>query len=68
MKSELATRPGVRKAIIVIIAAVLIMSPAFISRTMVNRLPSLPQPEIAIVALAVFLVGMYLLVKFAVKS
>ena len=62
MKSEQLAKPGVRKAILVIIAAVLIMSPAFISRSLLNRL-SMQLPEIAIVALAIFLIGMYLLMK-----
>lgn len=62
MKSEQLAKPGVRKAILVIIAAVLIMSPAFISRSLLNRL-SMQLPEVAIVALAIFLIGMYLLMK-----
>jgi hypothetical protein len=62
VKSEQLTKPGVRRAILVIIAAVLVMSPAFISRSLINRL-SAELPEVAIVALAIFLVGMYLLLK-----
>jgi len=62
VKSEQLAKPGVRKAILVIIAAVLIMSPAFISRSLLNRL-SMQLPEVAIVALAIFLIGMYLLMK-----
>jgi uncharacterized membrane protein len=62
VKSGELAKPGVRKAILVIIGAVLMMSPAFISRSLLNRL-SLELPEVAIVALAIFLVGVYLLLK-----
>ena len=62
VKSEELAKPGVRKAILVIIAAVLLMSPAFISRSLLNRLP-LELPEVAMAALAIFLVGVCLLLK-----
>ena len=64
MTSEQTKKFGVRKALLVVIATVLIISPAYVAKTLLNRI-TLDISMVALVALAMLVVGMYLLLKLA---
>jgi hypothetical protein len=64
LTSEDAKRLGLRRALFVSIAMVLIMAPAFVSKTLLDRM-TIDMSVVALMGLAMFLVGVFLLLKFA---
>jgi hypothetical protein len=63
LTSEAAKKLGLRKALFVSIATVLIMAPAFVSKTLLDRM-TIDMSVVALMGLAMFLVGVFLLLKF----
>ena len=62
LTSQQAGKAGVGKVLLVLVAAVLIFSPSFISRIILHR-SNLDISVVAVVALVLFLVGVFLLLK-----
>jgi hypothetical protein len=62
LTSQQASKAGVGKVLLVLVAAVLIFSPSFISRMILHR-SNLDISVVAVVALVLFLVGVFLLLK-----
>lgn len=62
LTSQQANKAGVGKVLLVLVAAVLIFSPSFISRIILHR-SNLDISVVAVVALVLFLVGVFLLLK-----
>jgi len=62
LTSQQAGKAGVGKVLLVLVAAVLIFSPSFISRMILHR-SNLDISVVAVVALVLFLVGVFLLLK-----
>lgn len=62
MEQEPEKKRGFRDVLLVLVAAALIMSPSYLSLVLLHRL-KLDISIVAVVALALFLVGAFLLVK-----
>lgn len=62
MEQEPEKKRGFRDVLLVLVAAALIMSPSYLSLVLLHRL-KLDISLVAVVALALFLVGAFLLVK-----
>ena len=63
LTTDQTKKTGIRESILVILAAVLMFSPTFIAARLYHRL-SADISILAIMALAIFLVGTFLLLKF----
>ena len=63
LTTDQTKKTGVRESILVILAAVLMFSPTFIAARLYHRL-SADISILAIMALAIFLVGTFLLLRF----
>ena len=63
LTTDLTKQRGVRDALLVVIAAVLMFSPTFVARMVYHRLGA-DISVIALMALAIFLVGAFMLLKF----
>ncbi len=55
-------RRGVRSVLLALLAAALVMSPSYLATEMVSRL-KLDVSIVAVISLAVFLIGVFLLVR-----
>jgi len=62
LTSQQVGKAGVGKVLLVLVAALLIFSPSFISRIILHR-SNLDIAVVAVVALVLFLVGVFLLLK-----
>ncbi|MGA8856582.1 MAG: hypothetical protein WB643_05380 [Candidatus Bathyarchaeia archaeon] len=62
VEQEPEKKRGFRDALLVLVAAALIMSPSYLSLILLHRL-KLDISLVAVMALALFLVGVFLLVK-----
>ncbi len=61
-ETEPGKKRGVKDVVMVLLAAVLIMSPSYLSSIILHRL-KLDISVVAVLALALFLVGIFLLVR-----
>ncbi|HUO41821.1 MAG TPA: hypothetical protein VMU35_02515 [Methylomirabilota bacterium] len=64
MTTDLTKQQGIRDALLVVIAAALMFSPTFIARMVYHRLGA-DISIIALMALAIFLIGTFMLLKVA---
>lgn len=62
MTTDLTKQQGIRDALLVVIAAALMFSPTFIARMVYHRLGA-DISIIALMALAIFLIGTFMLLK-----
>jgi len=63
-KSAEAKKRGMRHVVIALVAAALVMSPSYLADIMLKRL-KLQIAAVAVIALALFLIGVYLVVRLA---
>lgn len=61
-ESEVRRKRGIRDVVLVVVAAVLIMSPGYLSRFISHRL-SVDFSVLAVMSLGLFLVGIFLLLR-----
>jgi len=64
LTTDLTKQQGIRDALLVVIAAALMFSPTFIARIVYHRLGA-DISIIALMALAIFLIGTFMLLKVA---
>ncbi len=61
-ENKVQRKRGMRDVLLAVVAAVLIMSPSYLSRIVIHRL-NIDVSILAVMSLALFLVGVFLLLK-----